>query len=118
MAVESQTGKQHGGVIAVAMPKTAVEATELAESLVSECLPHSMLCWLQNMEYHQLVAASVGGNPPPPPEKTPELVEAVSQSVKSLTELLKPAHIAGRSLKRKYSRCLLHLISTPAIRES
>ncbi|MGO6940982.1 hypothetical protein [Rhizobium johnstonii] len=82
------------------MPKTAVEATELAESLVSECLPHSMLCWLQNMEYHQLVAASVGGgNPPPPPEKTPELVEAVSQSVKSLTELLKPAHTRGPELE-------------------
>lgn len=80
-------------------PRTADEATVLAERLVVDLLPPSLQAWLTAMESHQLTVVSVGGKPPKGPERTPELMQAVSLSVKSLSELLAPARTRGPELE-------------------
>lgn len=100
----SQTGLQHGGAIAVAIPATAVEATQLAERLVADLLPPSLQAWLHATEYHQLVAGSVGGRPPAAPERTPELESLVRQSVNSLSKLVQPASTRGAELDAEVAK--------------
>lgn len=86
------------GLNGVATPQTAAEATVMAENLVGDLLPHSVQVWLHDTEYHQLVAASVGGKPPAKPELTPEESSTVRDAVLSLSDILRPARDRGPEL--------------------
>lgn len=98
-AAERQTGPQPGDLVVAPSPRTADEARALAVSLVTDSLPLSLQQWLDDMEYHRLVVASVGGLPPVAPERTPETMAIVSQLVRSLSEILQPARNRGPELE-------------------
>lgn len=97
--VASETGPQHGALIADATPRTAAEAEALAQSLVTHLLPQPLQVWLTAMEYHRMVSPSVGGVAPAAPERTPELVATVSRLVTSLSSVLTPARERGLELE-------------------
>ncbi|ACI54419.1 hypothetical protein Rleg2_1125 [Rhizobium leguminosarum bv. trifolii WSM2304] len=62
----------------------------LAERLVGDLLPPSMALWLAAQE----VKARTGMEPfplVPKPEKTPEMLEAVTTALRSLSEILEPS---------------------------
>ncbi|ANL71904.1 hypothetical protein AMC83_CH01921 [Rhizobium phaseoli] len=85
-----EIGLPRGGAIVVATPRTADEAAVLAERLVGDLLPPSMASWLAAQE----VKARTGMEPfprIPQPEKTPEMREAVTTALKSLSEILEPS---------------------------
>jgi hypothetical protein len=86
----SLIGPQPGALTVVALPRTAEEAERQVLALVGTSLPPCMQHWLAAQEETQRT-----GLPAFPvvrkPERTPEMIAAISNSVKSLSELLAPA---------------------------
>ncbi|NEJ15480.1 hypothetical protein GR211_21935 [Rhizobium leguminosarum] len=72
------------------MPRTADEAAALAERLVGDLLPPSMVSWLAAKE----TEIRTGMQPFPrvaEPERTPEMMAAVTMALTSLSEILEPS---------------------------
>lgn len=107
-ATALQNGSEHGerGVATPSSlkPATAQEAAELASNLVAASLPPPLTRWLNEWETAERVKGSVGWHPPKAPELTPELVQAVSSQVKSLSEILTPARERGHELELEVSK--------------
>jgi hypothetical protein len=99
MAVAKPIGRRHGALTVVA-PRSAAEAEAMALSLVGDSLPPCVQAFLHAAERHSLVVLSVGGRAPTPPVLTAEERAAVSQSVRSLSEILQPARERGPELEK------------------
>lgn len=103
-----QIGQPLGETGAAAIPKTAEEAVEMAEKLVGTSLPLSISLWLDGEEYfqanglHKMVPGT--GAPASKPEKTPELIAEITNNLKSLSELLKPARERGGELEMEIAK--------------
>ncbi|MFG1411442.1 hypothetical protein V5G24_10030 [Xanthobacter sp. VTT E-85241] len=86
----SEIGEALGRIGAIGKPQTADQAARLAEQLVATLLPPSMASWIDAQE-----RKAIDGMEPfprvPKPERTPELVECISLTVKSLSEITSPA---------------------------
>jgi hypothetical protein len=72
-----ETGSLTGALV----PKSAREAEEMALALTGDLLPPSVQQWLNAMEHHKLVAASIPGkHPPSAPTLTAEERVTVAQA--------------------------------------
>jgi hypothetical protein len=73
----------------------------MALALTGDLLPPSVQQWLNAMEHHKLVAASIPGkHPPSAPTLTAEERVTVAQAVRSLSEVLQPARERGLELEK------------------
>lgn len=84
------TGRELGRIGAIERPRTAEEAATLAEQLVGTLLPPSMDSWLAAQQYRDIMGMDLYPRVEKP-EKTPEMVEYISQTVKLLSEITAPA---------------------------
>lgn len=86
----NETGLALGRIGVIEKPKTAEEASKLAEELVGTLLPPSMASWLGAQEYHSKTGMEVFPRVPKP-ERTEDMLACISQTVRLLSDITAPA---------------------------
>jgi hypothetical protein len=98
VVVGRQIGLQPGAVTVVA-PRSAQEAERLAVALTGDLLPPCVQAWLAEMHTHSMTVHITGEKAPALPALTEQEKLSLSQSVTSLSEVLRPARERGPELE-------------------